>query len=109
MSKTTKAAKKAATSTATTTSTTKTAAERAADRKARNEARKVNPCLCGCGTKVAGNFKQGHDQRVRGILQRVEAGTDKLPAQLAKAIHDGLVIKAHALKVANQPVLADAQ
>jgi hypothetical protein len=29
-----------------------------------------NLCLCGCGEPVARRFKQGHDQRLKGQLQR---------------------------------------
>lgn len=32
--------------------------------------KKANPCLCGCGELVAGKFKQGHDQRTKGMLIR---------------------------------------
>lgn len=45
------------------------------ERKAKNEARKTNECLCGCSTKVRGNFAQGHDQRFRGYLLRAAEGT----------------------------------
>jgi hypothetical protein len=80
--------------------------ETESERQARLESKRVNPCLCGCGAKVAGKFKQGHDQRVRGLMAaHTDEGT-KLPAVLVKAIASGLVIKPHALKDANQPVLA---
>jgi hypothetical protein len=32
----------------------------------------LNPCLCGCGTKVKNNFAQGHDARLKGMLLRGE-------------------------------------
>ena len=81
----------------------------AKERKAKNEAKKVNPCLCGCGAKVAGSFKQGHDQRVRGILQRAAEGEGTIPKILAKAIASGVVIPKTKLQDANQPVLVEAQ
>lgn len=34
--------------------------------------KRENPCLCGCGEKVQWNFKQGHDARLKGMLQRGE-------------------------------------
>lgn len=63
---------------------------------------KTNECICGCGTKVAGTFAQGHDQRVRGMIQRGE--TNKA---LARARRRGL-LKAlrHGVVAANAPVLA---
>jgi hypothetical protein len=83
-----------------------TAKERADKRKARYEARKVNACLCGCGKKVAGSFAQGHDQRVRGMLQRHELDGAKIGKVLAAAVKAGKVIKPSALADANQAVLA---
>lgn len=76
------------------------------EREARNAARRVNPCLCGCGEKCLKHFKQGHDQRVRGILLRAAEGEGKIPALLAKAIRAGIVIPKTKLEDANQPVLA---
>ncbi|MHC4780143.1 MAG: hypothetical protein ACYTFG_16355 [Planctomycetota bacterium] len=34
------------------------------------KAKPQNDCLCGCGAKVRGQFRQGHDQRVVGFLLR---------------------------------------
>ena len=76
---------------------TRTAKLQAARTKAL-EAGKKNLCVCGCGTKVRGWFAQGHDQRVRGMLQRGEVN-----ASLRAALKRGLVIK-H-VTTANQPVL----
>lgn len=83
----------------------KTDEQRKADRKARYEAKKTNPCLCGCGALVAGSFKQGHDQRVRGMMQRSELGEAKLPKAVVDAVSKRLLIKPAELEHANQPVL----
>lgn len=66
---------------------------------------KRNTCLCGCGTKVRAHFAQGHDQRFRGFVLRVSAGTaDKREAQaVTLALKAGLVLKA--VREANAPVL----
>lgn len=31
----------------------------------------LNSCKCGCGEKVTGNFRQGHDARYFGLLKKV--------------------------------------
>lgn len=36
--------------------------------------RELHPCLCGCGERVAGRFRQGHDGRYYSILRKVSAG-----------------------------------
>lgn len=66
---------------------------------------KRNTCLCGCGTKVRGYFSQGHDQRMRGFILRVEAGTaDKREQAAVKAaVKAGLTLK-H-VKEANAEIL----
>lgn len=49
--------------------------------------KELHPCLEGCGAQVAGNFKQGHDARYRGLILRVERGEIKeseLPAYMRK-------------------------
>jgi hypothetical protein len=51
---------------------------------------KRNSCVCGCGTKVRHLFAQGHDQRVRGMLQRGQTNDT-----LAKAIRAGLLKRLH--------------
>jgi len=53
------------------------------ERKQANEARKTNSCLCGCKTKVRGHFAQGHDQRFRGFVLRVEEGKASAAEQAA--------------------------
>lgn len=50
----------------------------------------TRPCVCGCGTLVRRWFAQGHDQRVRGMLQRGETNPT-----LDAAIRDGLVLREH--------------
>jgi len=37
-------------------------------------AKTLNDCKCGCGEKVGGNFRQGHDARYYSILKKVKAG-----------------------------------
>jgi hypothetical protein len=32
------------------------------------------PCACGCGEQAKRTFRQGHDQRLLGLLQRVRKG-----------------------------------
>ena len=66
---------------------------------------KHNACLCGCGTKVRGYFSQGHDQRMRGFILRVSAGTaDKREQSAVKAaLKAGLTLK-H-VKEANAGIL----
>lgn len=34
-------------------------------------AKELNACKCGCGDKVTGNFRQGHDARYYGFLKKV--------------------------------------
>jgi len=48
--------------------------------------RKPNQCICGCGRQVTGRFAQGHDQRVRGMIQRGE-----LTPPIKAAIKEGLL------------------
>lgn len=66
---------------------------------------KRNTCLCGCKTKVRGRFAQGHDQRMRGFILRVSAGTaDKREQQAVQAASKLGVILKH-VSEANAPVL----
>jgi hypothetical protein len=46
--------------------------------KKKRKRKAENDCLCGCGAKVAGKFKQGHDQRVKGMIKRAIDTEDKL-------------------------------
>ena len=40
--------------------------------------KQLNECACGCGAMVKGEFKQGHDQRLKGQLMRAAiAGDDE--------------------------------
>jgi hypothetical protein len=70
-----------------------TAEQIEAKRQERLARGKTHDCLCGCGTKVANHFAQGHDQRVRGFAVRAEAGkaTEAEQAALAKAIAAGAI------------------
>lgn len=77
------------------------------ERKAKNEARKTNSCVCGCGTKVRGHFAQGHDQRFRGYLQRVEAGKATAKEQAAVKAAKSLLLAKGVLQP-NAPVLRQA-
>jgi hypothetical protein len=58
-----------------------------------------NQCLCGCGQLCWKNFKQGHDQRVRGMLLRGE-----LTESVRRAVSAGVLVGE--VKRANQEVLA---
>ena len=49
----------------------------------------LNKCLCGCDSDVKGQFKQGHDQRVKGMVRRsidIDGNMfmDKLPETINK-------------------------
>lgn len=62
-------------------SKSKTAKSKAANGKAANG--ELHPCLCGCGEKVTGRFRQGHDGRYYGQIRKVvneEATFDSLNA-----------------------------
>lgn len=50
----------------------------------------TRPCACGCGLAVRRWFAQGHDQRVRGMLQRGQTNPT-----LDAAIKAGLVLTEH--------------
>lgn len=43
-------------------------------KSAAKSAAAVNPCMCGCGTKVRGRFAVGHDGRFYSQLRKVAAG-----------------------------------
>jgi hypothetical protein len=50
--------------------------------KVAKQPKTLNPCGCGCGDKVAGRFRQGHDSKFYSMLKKVikgELGFDKLP------------------------------
>lgn len=42
--------------------------------KAPKVAKPLNDCMCGCGDKVTGNFRQGHDARYYSILKKLNKG-----------------------------------
>jgi hypothetical protein len=75
---------------------TKKASAKKATRKAPE---KNNSCLCGCGTKVAGTFAQGHDARLKGLLLRGEVKSPNAE-QKAFAKHHGVKIGSKAKKAA---------
>lgn len=79
------------------------------ERKAKLQASKTNDCLCGCKTKVRGHFAQGHDQRFRGYVLRVEDGTaTKHEAELVRqAVKAGYVLKTGVTQP-NAPLLRKA-
>ncbi len=79
------------------------------ERKTKNAARKTNDCLCGCETKVRGHFAQGHDQRFRGYVLRVEQGTaTKDEAEAVKrAARQGFIL-ARGTTQPNAPLLKAA-
>lgn len=37
--------------------------------------KELNACRCGCGERVTGQFRQGHDSKYYSILRQVKAGT----------------------------------
>jgi hypothetical protein len=49
----------------------------------------LNPCLCGCGEKVTGRFRMGHDSRYYSLIKKVlrgELGFEKLPALMRNSL-----------------------
>jgi len=60
----------------------KKAVAKTAVQKVAKAPKQLNPCGCGCGDKVAGRFRQGHDSKFYSMLKKVikgELGFDKLP------------------------------
>ena len=48
-----------------------------------------NDCLCGCGAKVSGRFKMGHDATYKSKILKVERGQMKkseLPEKMQKEL-----------------------
>lgn len=39
---------------------------------------KLRPCLDGCGTMVTGNFKMGHDAKLKSLILKVERGEENM-------------------------------
>lgn len=51
--------------------------------------KQLNPCGCGCGDKVAGRFRQGHDSRYYSLLKKVvrkELEFNKLPKLMQQTV-----------------------
>lgn len=47
--------------------------------------KELHPCLCGCGERVAGRFRQGHDGKYYSLLKQVSRGDmqfNELPRQM---------------------------
>lgn len=42
--------------------------------------KKMRPCLDGCGTDVPGNFKMGHDAKLKSLILKVERGEEAIAA-----------------------------
>lgn len=59
---------------------------------------KDNPCKCGCGEKVAGNFKMGHDGRFYSQVKKVARGEIAFNA-LNKHMQGVLKNKAECMKL----------
>lgn len=60
----------------------KKAVAKAAVQKVAKAPKTLNPCGCGCGDRVSGRFRQGHDSKFYSMLKKVikgELGFDKLP------------------------------
>ena len=65
-----------------------------ASKKTAIVATKLNPCLCGCGTRVKNTFAQGHDARLKGMLLRGEV---KSPTSEQREF-----AKAHGVKIGSK-------
>lgn len=65
---------------------------KAAKKKAAAKAKtpkELHPCLCGCGERVAGRFRQGHDGRYYSILKKVAAAEMQF-SEMPKAMQAAL-------------------
>src|SRR5882757_4790383 len=56
------------------TKSDKKKAGKAAKAKVKREPKQLNDCLDGCGEKVSGRFRQGHDARYYSMLKKVKGG-----------------------------------
>lgn len=45
--------------------------------KKEKKAPTLRPCLDGCGTQVAGNFKMGHDAKLKSLILKIERGEEE--------------------------------
>jgi hypothetical protein len=43
-----------------------------------NKEKVLKPCLCGCGTMVSGNFKMGHDSKLKSLILKIERGEEDM-------------------------------
>lgn len=53
--------------------------------------KQLNDCLCGCGERVAGRFRQGHDGRYYSILKKVKSGEmtfNQMPRLMQQTLKD---------------------
>jgi hypothetical protein len=57
--------------------------------KKEKKAPTLKPCLDGCGTMVAGNFKMGHDAKLKSTILKIERGEEEQSA--IPEISQGLV------------------
>jgi hypothetical protein len=72
---------------------------RKAPRPKKGEA-KMRPCLDGCGTMVPGNFKMGHDAKLKSLILKVERGEEAQTS--VPEIAQGLVSFRRGEKVENR-------
>lgn len=59
--------------------------------KAPKTPKELHDCLCGCGERVAGRFRQGHDGRYYSILKKVKSGEmtfNQMPRAMQAALKD---------------------
>lgn len=59
-------------------------------KKATKPAKTSKPCACGCKGEAQRQFLPGHDQRLKGLLIRVQAGQDGtvIPAVAIERMQD---------------------
>lgn len=60
--------------------------------------KELNACRCGCGERVTGQFRQGHDSKYYSLLRQVKAGTMAFN-QLPKAMHSECKDRAGAMRI----------
>lgn len=73
------------------TKTDKKKAGKAAKAKVAKAPKTLNDCLDGCGEKVTGRFRQGHDARYYSMLKKVKAGEmtfNQLPRLMQQMLKD---------------------
>lgn len=60
--------------------------------------KELNACRCGCGERVTGQFRQGHDSKYYSLLRQVKAGTLAFN-QLPKAVQSECKDRAGAMRI----------